>query len=137
MLYTTRDPREAERFVNNLPFEDDEKAQIKSHFSTIEELMVQMKASKHFNSKGGERWFVSKVSSRGQQEAANAKRTPDMDDDDFMAAQFIAGQFGCCDAVREIAKECNCSEDLQNRLNQYLELLNQIFEKYTGIALIR
>ena len=128
MLFTTRDPREADRFVNQLALTDEEKTQIKSFFDTTTEFLVQMKNSKTFNSKGGERWFASKVGHAGLQAAQEVVRTPDMDDDDFMAAQFIAGQFGCNDAVTQIAKECNCSEDLTHRLQLYSSLLNQIFE---------
>lgn len=132
MIFTTRDPREAERFVNKLPFTDEEKTQIKSFFNTTEELMHQMKKSKSFNSKGGERWFAARLQSRAMDKINSMVLSPELTDMDVMKTQFLAGQIGCSEATMEIAKECECDESLTHDLQRYVDFLNQLFEKYTS-----
>ena len=128
MIFTTRDPREADRFVNSLPFSDEEKAQIKTFFPTIEELMVQMKKNKGFNSKGGERWFVGRLQTKVQNAMENIEDRPGVSP---IVLQFLASQIACMEETMAIVKECDCDDDLTGNLRLFVQLLEQIWAKYT------
>jgi hypothetical protein len=131
MIFTTRNPRDAERFVNNLPFTEEEKNTIKSFFTTTEAFMVEMKRSKTFNSKGGERWFGMRLQNKAMEFVNNVHRTPEMDEMEHSKLQFIAAQMGCSQATMDIAKECECSDELSSQLQKYVDFINHLYVKYT------
>lgn len=132
-LFTTRNPADAFNFVNNLPFEDFEKAEIVKHFSTLTKLMEEMKTSKYVNSKGGERWFTSKLeSSIMATQSTLAHMLAGLDAESLMRAQFVASQNAVATSVLELAKECKASPGLLSDLEEYCELMNTLVKKYTG-----
>jgi hypothetical protein len=132
-MFTTRNPAEALAFVNSLPFQDFEKAEIVRHFSTITRLMEEMKTSKYVNSKGGERWFASKLeTSVKNTQSTLAGMLAGLDAESLMRAQFVASQNAVAISVLELAKECKASDGLLSDLEEYCELMNTLVKKYTG-----
>jgi uncharacterized protein YutE (UPF0331/DUF86 family) len=135
MFYTTRDPIQAEKFVKNMPFSEEEKAEIKSYFSTISNYMDEIKKGKALNSKGGERWIIKRIEEKlAETESLLRRFFSDLDlSPAGQAAQFLLMQSAITAELIKLGKESNVSEETLVGLEKYCELMNGLVKKYSGI----
>lgn len=135
MLYTTRDQRQAEKFIDNMPFSEEEKAEIKSYFGTLSNYMDEIKNGKGLNSKGGERWIIKRIEEKFLETESLLNRffsdlslSPTGE-----AAKFLLVQSAITAELVKLGKEANVSEETLVGLQKYCELMNGLVTKYSGI----
>lgn len=134
MIFTTRDPSEALKFISCLNFEEEEKNQIAAFIPLMTQLMEEMKRSKKVNSKGGERWFASRL----ERKVAEAQNTigvmlAGLDGEDLARAKVMASQNAAAGAVLDLARECEASSETLKGLSDYKDTIIALFQKYSGI----
>ena len=64
MLYTTRNPKDATKVIDSLPFSENEKEELRSYLPILSDFMKEIKSKKNLNSKGGERWFSERINGK-------------------------------------------------------------------------
>jgi hypothetical protein len=134
MLYTTRNPGDAFKFIDSLPIHDHDKVRLTQFFPVMTKLLEELKESKFVNAKGGERWFVMRLETKIQEAQETVQSMlRGMKPEDLAVAQFIASQNAVATATLELAKECKASPEVLSGINQYCEFMNELVREYMGM----
>jgi uncharacterized protein YutE (UPF0331/DUF86 family) len=135
MLYTTRNPREAEKFVDALPFNEQEKEEMKSYFPVLTEFMNEIKGKKGLNSKSGERWFSERILSKVKESEELLARffSGFQDDTRGMATKFVMLQSTVLTETLKLGKEAGVSAQTLAGIERYCDFMNGLVSKYSGI----
>ena len=135
MLYSTRNPKEAEKFVELLPINEYEKEEMRSYFPIISNYMAELVKSRGLNSKGGEKWFSQRILSLVQQTEEIISRffVGSADSPIELAKKFLLIQSAVVSETLALGKECGVSPETLNGLERYGEFMNSLVSKYSGI----
>lgn len=135
MLYTTRNPREAEKFVDALPFDENEKIELKSFFPVLTDFMAEIRKNKGLNSKGAERMFSERILKKVKEsEEILARFFSGFNEDAVGAAtKFLMIQSSVASECVQIGKDYKVSEKTILGLEKYCDFMNSLVSKYSGI----
>jgi len=135
MLYTTRNPEDAKKFVDSLPITEQEKEELKQFFPVMTEFMKEIKEKKGLNSKGGERWFSERLVSKiNESEQILARFFGGFSENPVgNATKFLMVQSVVTAEIIIIGKNCGVSNQTVLGLEKYCEFMNSLVNKYSGI----
>lgn len=132
MIYTTRNPREAEAFVDSLPLSNKLKEAIKGSFDVTTRIHAEIKKKYSSNSKGAERIFMSRMQELIPKhlnrlvEDFHIEGYTDIDEMRMICMVPAANL-----AVFEFSKEIGVDEGLLNELLEYIELCKKAMDEMT------
>lgn len=132
MIYSTRDPREAEVFVENLPLSNKLKDAIKGSFPVTTKIHEEIKKKYSSNSKGAERIFLSRM------QALIPKHLNRLVEDfhiegytDIDEMRMICMIPATNLAIFEFSKEIGIDDQLLAELLEYIELCKKALDEMT------
>lgn len=131
MIFTTRNLNEALRFIELLPFTEEEKERIKGFFPIQTRFMEDMKNNKSLNSKGGERWFMERMQKTVEKTLGQVSQLlRGLEGEELKRAQMVASQNALSVATLEMAREIGSSSEVLRGLEDHVDFMNHLMRKY-------
>lgn len=133
MFYTTRNPKEAELFIERLPITEEEKAEIKSYLPAMNEFMNEIKLKKSLNSKGGEFWINTRVEEKIKEtQSIYSRFFSGLDcSHDGLMSKLLLIQASITSEILQIGIDAGVSNQTLVKVNQYCDFLSDLSIKYS------